>query len=141
MTKLHVDEDLYRETRNAVQNLIQKKKKAYFEEKLKANTANPNKLWETLKELGLQNNRSPSSDICLKKKEGLKFYPFAICEVFQKFYSNLANNLVDKLPAAVNKFGHSVEVYYKNVLQLQENKFTFQTIEFSSVLKFLKIFL
>ena len=141
MTKLHVDEDLYRETRNAVQNLIQKKKKAYFEEKLKANTANPNKLWETLKELGLQNNRSPSSDICLKKKEGLKFYPFAICEVFKKFYSNLANNLVDKLPAAVNKFGHSVEVYYKNVLQLQENKFTFQTIEFSSVLKFLKNFL
>ena len=107
MTKLHVDEDLYREARNAVQNLIRKKKKAYF------NTANPKKLWETLKELGLQNNRSPSSDICLKK-EGLTFDPFAISEVFQKFYSNLASKLVDKLPAAENKFGlHSIEVYYK----------------------------
>ena len=36
LTKLHVDKDLYKEARNAVQNVIWKKKKAYFEEKLKA---------------------------------------------------------------------------------------------------------
>ena len=92
LTKLHLDEDLFREAWNAVQNLIRKKKKPYFEEKLKANTANPKKLWETLKELGLQNNRSPSSDICLKKKEGLTFDPFAISEVFQKFIQILLAN-------------------------------------------------
>ena len=138
-TKLHVDADLYKEARNAVQNLIRKKKKAYFEGKLKANTANPRKLWETLKELGLLNNRSLSSNICLKKKDGVTFDPFAISEVFQKFYSNLAGNLVDKLWANVNKFGlHTVEVYYENVLQLQENKFIFHTIESSSVVKLLK---
>ena len=69
----------------------------------------------------------------------MTFDPFAISEFFQKFYSNLASNLVDKLPAAVSKFGlHYVEVYYKNVLQLQENKFIFHTIESSSVLKLLK---
>ena len=69
----------------------------------------------------------------------MTFDPFAISEVFQKFYSNLASNLVDKLPAAVNKFGlHSVEVYYKNVLQLQENKFIFHTIDSNSVLQLLK---
>ena len=89
--------------------------------------------------LNLQIYRSPSSKICLKKKDGLTFDSFAISEVFQKFYSNLASNLVDKLPAAVNKFGlHSVEVYYKNVLQFQENKFIFHTIESSSVLSLLK---
>ena len=82
MTKLHVDEDLYREARNVIQNLIRKKKKTYFEEKLKANTANPKKLWETLKELGLQNNRSPSSDICVKRKGSLTFDSSAISEVF-----------------------------------------------------------
>ena len=43
LTKLYVDGDLYKEARNAVQNLIRKKKKANFEEKLKANTANPKK--------------------------------------------------------------------------------------------------
>ena len=72
----------YKEARNAVQNLIRKKKKAYFEEKLKTNTANPKNLWETLKERGLQNNRSPSG-ICLKKKDGLTFDLFAIFEFFK----------------------------------------------------------
>ena len=42
--KLHFDEDVYKEARNAVQSLIRKKKKAYSEEKLKANTTNPKKL-------------------------------------------------------------------------------------------------
>ena len=130
MTKLHVDEDLYKEARNAVQNLIRKKKKTYFEKKLKANTASLKKLWETLKELGLQNNRSPSYNVCLKKKDGLTFYLFAISEVFQKLYSNLASNLADKLPVAVNKVSlHFVEVHYKNVLQVQGKKITFHTIE------------
>ena len=127
MTKLHVDEDLYKEARNAVQNLIRKKKKAYFEEKLKANTANPKKLWETLKELGLQNNRSPYSNICLKKKDGLTFDPFATSEVFQKFYSNLASNLIDKLPAAVNKFGL---ILYKFIIKMY---FSCRKINLSSI--------
>ena len=76
-----------------------------------------------MNEVGLQNNRSSSSDLYLKKKEELTFDPFAISEIFRKFYSNLANNLAEKLPAAVNKLGlHSVEVYYKNVLRLQKKK-------------------
>ena len=43
LNKLYVDGDLYKEARDANQNLIWKKKKANFEEKLKANTANPKK--------------------------------------------------------------------------------------------------
>ena len=38
LTKLHVDEEIYKEARSVVQNLIRKKKKAYFEEKLNENT-------------------------------------------------------------------------------------------------------
>ena len=44
LTKLRVDEDLYRKAQNAVQNLIRKNKKLYLKEKLKANTASPKKL-------------------------------------------------------------------------------------------------
>ena len=69
LTKLHVDEDIYREAQNAIQNLFRKKKKAYFEEKLKAATANPKNLWETLKKVDMQNIKSPFPDICLKKRE------------------------------------------------------------------------
>ena len=38
--KLHVDEEICKETRNTVHNLIRKKKKAYFKEKLRENTVN-----------------------------------------------------------------------------------------------------
>ena len=38
-TKLHADGDKYKEAQNAIQCLI--RKTAFFEEKLKANTANP----------------------------------------------------------------------------------------------------
>ena len=65
LTKLRVDEEIYKEARNVVQNLIQKKKKAYFEEKLKQNTKNAKKLWKTLKQLGLPDKRSPSANIYL----------------------------------------------------------------------------
>ena len=56
----------------------------------------------------------------------MTFDPFAISEVFQKFYSNLASKLEHYvLLASVNKFGlHSIEIYYKNILNLQENRFT-----------------
>ena len=68
-TKLHVDEEM---VRNTVQNLIRKKKKAYFDEKLKEITTNPKKLWKTLKQLGLPEKRLPCTDVC-PKVEDLKF--------------------------------------------------------------------
>ena len=40
---------------------------------------------------------------CLKA-EDLTFDPFTISKLFKKFYPNLANDLVHKLPAASKKF-------------------------------------
>ena len=82
---------MYKETCNTVQNLIRKRKKAYFEEKLKENTANPKRLRKTLKQLGLPEKRLPCTDVCIKAEEELKFDPYIISVLFKKFYSNLAN--------------------------------------------------
>ena len=101
--KLHVDEEIYTEARNAVQNLIRKKEKAYFEEKLKENKANPKKPWKTLQQLGPPEKRLPCIDVYLKVEEELKFDPFTIFELFKKFYSNHANDLAHKLPETVKK--------------------------------------
>ena len=103
-TKLSVDEEIYKEARHTVQNLIRKKKKAYFEEKIKENTANPKKLWKTLKQLGLPEKRLPCTDVCLKVEEDLKFDPFTISELFKKFYCNLANDLVASFPRYLKNF-------------------------------------
>ena len=76
---MHVDEEICKEARNTVQ----KKKKAYFEEKLQESTAKPKSLWKILKQLGLPEKRLPCTDVYLKGKEGLKFEPFPTSELFK----------------------------------------------------------
>ena len=108
-----------------VQNLIRKKKKSYFEEKLKENTKNPKKLWKTLKQLGLPDKRSIFTNICIEAKNGLTFDLFTIFEVFKKFFFNLVNDLLKKLPAA-EKFGEkSVQDCYNNMFNLNPKRLTF----------------
>ena len=58
------------------------------------------------------------------------FDPYTISEMFKKLSSNLANDLVQKLPVADNKFGNkSVEHYYHNMFNFYPKKLTFQTIQ------------
>ena len=77
--KIHMREKLYkrfelikfyREAQDIVENLIRKKKKAYFEEKLKENTKNPKKLWKTLKQLVCQTKGHLLLIFALKQKIG-----------------------------------------------------------------------
>ena len=122
-----------------VQNLIRKKKKSYFEEKLKENTKNPEKLWKTLKQLGLPDKRSIFTNICIETKNGLTFDLFTIFEVFKKFFFNLVNDLFKKLLAAAEKFSEkSVEDYYNNMFNLNPKRLTFHTIQTKYVSDLLK---
>ena len=52
-TKLHVDEELYKEAKHQAQKLIKEKKKQFYKEKLKENIGKPKHLWKTLKSLRL----------------------------------------------------------------------------------------
>ena len=50
--------------------------------------------------------------------------------MFKKIFSNLANNLVQKLPAAAKKlYNKSVEDYYNDIFNLNPKKLHFQTIQ------------
>ena len=50
--------------------------------------------------------------------------------MFKKVFSNLANNLGQKLPAAAKMFGNkSVEDYYKDMFNFNPKKLHFQTIQ------------
>ena len=59
--------------------------------------------------------------------------------MFKKLFSNLANDLVQQLPAAGNKFGNiSVEDYYNDMFNLYPKKLTFQTIQIRYISDLLK---
>ena len=136
-SQLQIDKELYNEARNRVFNLIKKKKKEFYEDKLKENIGKPKELWKTLKDLGLPSKKiSSSPKICLEDNDGISFDSNKISNMFKTFFSNLAEDLVSKLPAAPNKFNKStVENYYKNVDSI--NRLTFAHISRETVLKIL----
>ena len=53
--RLHVDKQIYKRARYSVQNLIAKKKKEFFENKLKECIGKHKDLWKAIKSLGLPN--------------------------------------------------------------------------------------
>ena len=58
------------------------------------------------------------------------FDPYTISEEFKKIFSNLANNLAQKLLAAAKNFcNKSVEDYYNDMFNLNPKKLHFQTIQ------------
>ena len=114
--KLHLDEEIYKEACNTIQNLIRKKKESILWGKIKGKHTNQKKLWKTIKQLGLPEKRLAWTNVCLKAKEELKFDPCTVSELFKKFYSNLANDLVRKLPVATNKF--DIERVQKTIIMI-----------------------
>ena len=65
-SRLHDDEDNYKEARNQLQKLIRTKKKAYFESKLTQNIRKSKELRKSLKYLGLKIERSISNVNCFE---------------------------------------------------------------------------
>ena len=127
-SKLHIDELIYKEAKNTVQRLIKEKKKNFFSKKLEENTDEPKELWKNFKKLGLPKTKTLSSNICLKENGSLFFCSLSIANNFKEFFSNLAQNLIEKLPTGPNKFDiNSVREFYKP-LNLKEDPFHFTKV-------------
>ena len=93
---------------------------------------------ENIKTAWSARKKLPCTDVCLKV-EDLKFDPFTISELFKKFYSNLANDLVCRLPAASKKFDiEAVKVYYNDMFDLSHKKLNFQTVQPNIISNLLK---
>ena len=66
-TRLHTDEDLYKESKSHVVKLIKQKKSQFYKEKLKENISKPKELWKTLKSLGLPSKKGTISSMSQKR--------------------------------------------------------------------------
>ena len=82
--------------------------------------------------------KSSSSTICLEKDGFLSIAPKANAEIFNGFYSNLANDLVRKLPNPPNKYGKDAVKMYCEKLNLVGRSFSFEHVAHPSVLKLLQ---
>ena len=136
--KLHIDELIYKEAKNTIQRLIKEKNKKFFLKKLEENIGEPKELWKNLKNLGLPKTKTPPTNICLEENDGLSFCSLSIANNFKKFFSNLAQNLIERLSTGPNKFDiNSVREFYK-LLNLEENPFHFTKVSENTISDFLK---
>ena len=76
-----------------MQNLIAKKKKEFFENKLKECISKPEDLWKAINSLGLPNKSSGCIVGALTENQIVKHDTKLSLKSFKSFYSNLAENL------------------------------------------------
>ena len=137
-TKLETDYECYKAARNKSKNLIKSKKISFYEETIRENTGNSKKIWGTLKSLGLPNKKGNDSKICLKRDGKIIFEPKVNANILKEFYSNLAEDLVHKLPNPKGKFGKIyVKNYYKK-LNIPTGSFSFSAVTEEYILDALK---
>ena len=81
-----------------MQNLIAKKKKYFFENKLKEYIGKPKDLWKAIESLGLPNKSGGCIVGALSENQIAKYNTKSILKTFKSFYSTLAEDLLAKLP-------------------------------------------
>ena len=97
----------------------------YIKNELRENIANSSKLWKTLKSIGLPKKGNNEAKVCLADNNEMFYEPKEVSRIFKNFYENLAQSLVDKLPAAPNKFNNdTTKTYYDNLGINGELKFS-----------------
>ena len=80
-----------------MQNLIAKKKKEFFENKLKEYIGKPKDLWKAIKSLGLPDKSGGYIVGALAENQIVKHDTKSYLKTFKSFFSNLAGNLFAKL--------------------------------------------
>ena len=88
------DKDLLREAKRILKATIQRKKGTFFQDKIQENSKNSKEVWKTLKSLGLNSKKTGQSKMCLKEDGVIQLEPKKNANIFKKFYSELAGNLV-----------------------------------------------
>ena len=138
-SKSLIDNDLYIEARNDANRTIKRKKESFVKRKLENNINEPKALWKTIKSLGLPNKTTSTAKICLKVKEGICFEPKGISDIFKDYYSNLAENLVSKLPPAPKIYGTSSTKLYYDQFNINASSFSFTECKDSQIKKILQV--
>ena len=108
----------------------------YIQEKLCKNRNKLKELWRTLKSLGLSSDKAKESKIYFKKDGAIQLEALEKENTFQRFYSELAGHLQEKLPSAANKFTSlTTKNYYAKISCNISNDFEFSNVSEEDIKK------
>ena len=107
--------------RNKVQREIRSAKANYFKNKIEENKGNSKNLWKQLKTIGYREKSKNNSKIVMDIDNSPSFEPKNIADHINKYFLNIASNLVNMLPPALNMFSTNTDLFKnhyhnKNVL-------------------------
>ena len=80
------------------------KNEKYFGRKLPENIGKRKELWKTSKSLGFQKKVSIATIIVIKDDKVVKSDAKPISKVFQTFFANIVETVLQKLPPHLNKY-------------------------------------
>ena len=103
--------------RNKVQREIRSAKTNYLKNKIEENKGNSKNLWKQLKSTGYSTKSKNNSKIVMDIDNRTSFEPKNIADHINKYFLNIASNLVNMLPTAPNIFTTNTDVfknYYQN---------------------------
>jgi hypothetical protein len=95
-------------------------KSKYFKGQILDNKNDNKKLWHNIKSLGYSNNKKESPKIVLSNDGETYHDPCRVASHFNNFFTNIASNLVQKLPAAKNLYSvasDTIRNFYRNISQ------------------------
>ena len=88
--------------------------------------------------MGLPSNASSASNICLKHRNEIVFNDTKNCNIFKSFFSNLAQNLLFKIPPSQNAFTESKVASYYGDIKFKDLNFEFSETSPEKILNILK---
>ena len=88
--------------------------------------------------MGLPSKAAWASNICLKDRNEIVFSDTNNCSISKSFFSNLAQNLVSKLPPSPNIFTESKVTSYYNDIKYKDLNFEFSETSPEKILNILK---
>ena len=89
---------------------------SFWKKKLSESIGQPKDLWKALKSFGLPNKNSSCEVSALKTNNTVEHDDNLILEGFKNYYSALAENLLNMLPKALNKYSINTR-YYEHMIQ------------------------
>ena len=84
--------------RNKIQREIRTAKSEYFTSKVEEDRDDPKTLWQHLKNLGVKGKQKEKQNICLNINGEICHEPKTDADHFNSFFTNIASELVQKLP-------------------------------------------
>ena len=125
--------------RNQVTHKIKRAKAQFIKTSIVENKGNPTQLWRVLQDLGCSKKcKTKETNIGLNIDNSICFDKVKVATHFNNFFSDIAGNLVDKLPPIIGKYGYDfVKKFYQDKVSMLGGGFSFTPVSKEHVLKML----